>query len=80
MTTPGAQPASYVQDSRVAGGKLTTHRHLEPKLRISEAVPPLPQTSSLHTYGRLYIKHYAVTWLSLHLTALLSVVATLRGK
>ena len=57
MTTPGAHPASYVQDSRVAGSKLTTHRHLEPKLRMSGAIPPLPQTSSLHMYGQLYIKY-----------------------
>lgn len=80
MTTAGADPASYVQDSRVAGGKLTTHRHLESKLRISEAVPPLPQTSSLHTHGKLYTKQYVVTSVpALHRPAV-GTVATIRGK
>jgi len=39
----GPIPPLTYKDSRVAGGKLTTHRHQEPKLRIREAVPPRPR-------------------------------------
>jgi hypothetical protein len=57
LTASGAHPASYTKDSRVAGAKVTTHRHLVPKLNKNIAIPPLPHTPSLHTYGKLYITH-----------------------
>jgi hypothetical protein len=50
-------PPPDAMDTRAAGGKMSTHRHLVPKLRMSDAIPPLPHTPSPHTYGQLHITY-----------------------
>jgi hypothetical protein len=55
----GGQRRHFPRDERDRGVKLTTHHHRMPKLRNSEAKPPLPHIISRRAQGQLYLHNSA---------------------